>query len=99
MYEKITYVQTVQTQIRLLNVYTVCHSTKYFQKQLHKKQNLGQKVWKKVFKILGHLLYHVLMCVRIVDDSDQMLYLAAPDVGLHSLFSGLSIWIIWISLE
>ena len=23
--------------------YTVCHSTKYFKKQLHKKQNLGKK--------------------------------------------------------
>ena len=23
-------------------VYTVCHSTKYFKKQLHKKQTLGQ---------------------------------------------------------
>ena len=24
-------------------VYTVCHSTKYCKKELHKKQNLGQK--------------------------------------------------------
>ena len=39
--------QTVQIQIRLLlsliRVYTVCHSTKYFKEQLHKKQTLGQK--------------------------------------------------------
>ena len=40
---------TVQAQIRLLfqesliRVYNVCHSTKYFKKQLHKKQNLSQK--------------------------------------------------------
>ena len=25
-----------------IRVYTVCFSTKYFKKQLHKKQNLGQ---------------------------------------------------------
>ena len=47
--------QTVQTQIRLLLsytapkeqsdwVYSVCHPTKYFKKQLHKKQNLVQKI-------------------------------------------------------
>ena len=33
-------------------VYTVCHSTKYFKKQLYKKQNLGRKK-KIVFEILG----------------------------------------------
>ena len=27
----------------------------YFKKELHKKQNLGQKVWNKLFEILGHL--------------------------------------------
>ena len=38
----------MQTQIRLLlkeqsdKIYNVCHSTKYFEKQLHKKQNLDQ---------------------------------------------------------
>ena len=32
-----------------------CHFTKYFKKQLHKKQNLSQKVWNQVFKIFGHL--------------------------------------------
>ena len=26
-------------------------------KELHKKQNLGQKLWNKVFEILGHLPY------------------------------------------
>ena len=36
-------------------VYTVCHSTKSFKKQLHKNQNLGQKHMHKVFEILGHL--------------------------------------------
>ena len=38
--------QTVLTQIRLLlqiRISTVCHSTKYFKKQLHKKHYLGQK--------------------------------------------------------
>ena len=40
--------QTVQTQIgswrnSLIRVYTVCHSTKDFKKQLHEKQNLNQK--------------------------------------------------------
>ena len=30
----------------LIRVYTVCHSNKYFKKQLHKKQNLGQKSMK-----------------------------------------------------
>ena len=27
----------------LIRVYTVCHTTRYFKKQLHKKKNLGQK--------------------------------------------------------
>ena len=35
--------QTVQTQISLIKVYIVCHSTKYFKKQLYKKQNLDPK--------------------------------------------------------
>ena len=53
------------TQIRLLlkeqsdRVYTVCHSTKYFKNQLHKKANLDQKVCNKVFEILGHLLFSI----------------------------------------
>ena len=38
-------------------VYTVCHSTKSFNKQLHKNQNLSQKSMRKVFEILGHLPY------------------------------------------
>ena len=41
------HVQTVQTQIRLhlkeKSDQGVCHSTMYFEKQLHRKQNLGQK--------------------------------------------------------
>ena len=40
------HMQTVQTQIRrssLIRVYAVCHSSKYFKKPLHKKQNLSQK--------------------------------------------------------
>ena len=49
--------QTVQTQIRLIRIYAVCHSTKYLKKQLHEKQNLDKKVWIKVFKILGRLPY------------------------------------------
>ena len=34
--------QTVQAQISLIRVYTVCHSTKYLKKQQFKKQNLGK---------------------------------------------------------
>ena len=30
----------------VLSVYTVCYSTKYVKKQLHKKQNLGWKSMK-----------------------------------------------------
>ena len=39
------HMQTMPTQIRLLliRVYIVCHSTKYFKKQLHKKQILSLK--------------------------------------------------------
>ena len=40
------HVQTVQTQIRrssLTRVYTVCQSTKYYKKQLHKKAEFRQK--------------------------------------------------------
>ena len=44
-----------QTGSSLIRVCTVCQSTKYFKKQLHKKQKLGKKVWNEVFKILGHL--------------------------------------------
>ena len=52
------HMQTVQTQISLIRVYTVCHLTKYFKKQLHKKQNLSQKnVQNKEFKILVQLPY------------------------------------------
>ena len=40
-----------------------CHSTMFFNKWLHKKQNLGEKVWNKVFEILGHLLYIVFAVV------------------------------------
>ena len=41
--------QTVQTQIRLLlkeqsDQGLHCHSTKYFKKQVHKKQTLGQNI-------------------------------------------------------
>ena len=39
----------------LIRVYTVCHSTRYFKKQLYKKQTLGQKsILNKVLEILGH---------------------------------------------
>ena len=47
--DKMVYANSVdpdQTAPRssLIRVYTACHSTMYFKKQLHKKQNLGQKV-------------------------------------------------------
>ena len=60
------HMQTVQTQIRLLlwssliRVYTVCHSTKRFKRQLRKTAKFKQKKNKtlnKVFDILGHLPY------------------------------------------
>ena len=34
--------QTAPGRSSLIRVYTVCLSTSYFKKQLHKKQNLGQ---------------------------------------------------------
>ena len=42
--DKMTYANSAVLYQRssLIRVYTVCHSTMYFQKQLHKKQNLGQ---------------------------------------------------------
>ena len=43
------HMQTVQTQIKLcslIKVFTVCHSTKHFKKQLHKKQTFGQTSFK-----------------------------------------------------
>ena len=43
----------------LIRVYTVCHSTKYFKKQLHKSKNLTKKVWNKVFEISGYFLYYL----------------------------------------
>ena len=51
------YMQTVQTQIRLLlkeqsDQGLHCLSFQYFKKEQHKKQNVGQKVWNKVFEIL-----------------------------------------------
>ena len=42
----------------MIRVNTVCHSTKYFKKQLHKKQTYAKEVWNKGSKILGHLLYN-----------------------------------------
>ena len=42
----------------LIRVYTVCHSTEYFMRQLHKMQNLGQNICNKVLEILGHLPYN-----------------------------------------
>ena len=45
-----------QTRSSLIRVFTVCLSTEYLKKKLHKKQNLGKKkVCNTVFKILGHL--------------------------------------------
>ena len=41
--DKMVYIQMMQTQIRLLLEITVCHSSKYFNQQLHKKQILDQK--------------------------------------------------------
>ena len=38
-------------------VYIVCHSTRYFDKQLHRKQNLGKKVCNIELETLGHLPY------------------------------------------
>ena len=43
--------------ISLIKVYTVCHFTKYFKKELHKKQNLGQKGIEYNVRNLGHLPY------------------------------------------
>ena len=40
------HMQTLQTEVirsSLIRVYTVCHSYKYFETQLHKIQNFGQK--------------------------------------------------------
>ena len=37
--DKMTYANSVDPD----QVYTVCHSTKYLKKLLHKKQNLSQK--------------------------------------------------------
>ena len=31
-----------QTAPGLIRVYTVCHSSRFFKKQMHKKQNLGK---------------------------------------------------------
>ena len=43
MSDKMAYANSVDPdQSSLIRVYTVCHSAKYFKKQLHKKQNLGQ---------------------------------------------------------
>ena len=39
----------------LIEVYTVCHSNKYFVKQVHRKYNLGKKGRNKVLEILGYL--------------------------------------------
>ena len=46
-----TKVSDLKELCSLIRVYTVCHSATYFKKQLHKKQNLAQKVWNKVVEI------------------------------------------------
>ena len=37
VHDKMTYARS-----SLIRVYSVCHSTKYFKKRLHKKETLGQ---------------------------------------------------------
>ena len=57
--------QTVQTPIRssLIRVYTVCHSTKYFRTQLHKKQKLGKRSMKWSVRNFRNLPYlRLLVC-------------------------------------
>ena len=49
-----------------MKVDTVCHSTIYFVKQMHKKRNLGKKVWHEAFKILGQCLF---VCVEVLRPS------------------------------
>ena len=45
--DKVAYANSADPDLTapssLIRVYTVCHSTEYLKKQLHKKQNLGQK--------------------------------------------------------
>ena len=43
--DKMAYTNSVDPDqtARLISVYTVCLSNKYFKKELHKKQNLSQK--------------------------------------------------------
>ena len=47
VFDKLAYVNSVDPDqtapSSLIRVYTVCHSNKYFKKQLHRKQNLGLK--------------------------------------------------------
>ena len=77
---------TVQTQIKLLlkqqsdQGYTVCNSSKYFKKQLHKKSKIkAKKVWNKVFQKFQDIYLGVVGC-------GEGVYLMSPghstDIGL-----------------
>ena len=62
--------QTAPARSSLIRVFPVCHSTKYFNKQLHKKKKIKpKKVCSKVFRILEHLpcifiwSYTILFCL------------------------------------
>ena len=52
-------------QTARIRVLSVCLSSEYFKKQLHKKQTSSHReVQNKVFEILGHLLYSGLAVQR-----------------------------------
>ena len=61
----------MQTQIRLLliRVYTVCHSTKYLKKQLHKKQNIGQKGMEKKVSVENLKSKFILNCQNLKQEA------------------------------
>ena len=75
------HMHTVQTTIlneqSLSDLHCICtarHFTQYCKKQLHKKQNLDQKLWNKVFKILGHLPLFLCRVLNFVHSKRKIVY-------------------------
>ena len=71
MFDKITYAnsvvpdQTAPKRSSLIRVYTVCQSTKYFKKQLHKKKKISPKTWwNKVFERNIYSTYNICLFWR-----------------------------------
>ena len=64
----------------LIKVYTVCHSTKYFKKELHRKQNIDQKRMEKSVRNFRIFTVKFNQC----DETRMMVMAVTSDIGSQS---------------